>query len=348
MEEAAEWFMAVGDNLDLDESERVRFVAWLKRSPVHVEEFLQVSALHVQLADVAPNQRQSIQELVDEARSNIVAFDGGAGSDRTERSRFPRGPVKRWRVLAVAASLLVAVIAAFGVFREWAMVGGAQAPTALVYATELGEQRSVVLSDGSVVQLNTQSRLEVKFTKNSRLVLLTRGEAVFDVAKDAARPFRVNAGFAVTEVLGTRFNVYRQAAQTVVTVVEGGVAVSAPHYAGPDGRTAHLTRGHQLAVFANGTVRKNLNADIARATAWMRRRLIFNGDTLAAAVRELNRYNRKHLVIADPKLANRRISGMFDANRPDIVVDFLKNIGGLRVVENVDKSQWLIRSMPGT
>lgn len=348
-EEAAEWFLVVGEEMELNEGRRSDFIAWLKRSPLHIEEFLLISALHGWLEDTPAEQRQPIQALVEEARSNVIVLDGES-VNRTEKAGSVRFSAKLRGIFAVAASLVAVAIVCLAFVYEWEQAGVGGMADTLVYETAVGEQRSVMLSDGSLVELNTRSRLEVKFNKNSRLVLLTRGEAIFEVADEVDRPFRINAGFAVLEVLGTRFNVYRQSAQTVVTVVEGRVVVSAPHYRRlgaaneSDNRFTQLSKGQQVTVHANGVVKKDLRADVDRAMVWKQRRLIFEGDTLATVVRELNRYNRKQLIIEDPVLAKRRISGMFEASRPDVVVAFLENIGGVRIVDNPDESQWLILS----
>src|SRR5690606_14686343 len=95
-----------------------------------------------------------------------------------------------------------------------------------VYSTGIGEQRTVKLADGSIVHLNTDSSLRVEYSPATREVHLVEGEALFVVAKEPARPFRVEAGQTTVQALGTQFNVYRRAGGIEVSVIEGAVRVA--------------------------------------------------------------------------------------------------------------------------
>jgi ferric-dicitrate binding protein FerR (iron transport regulator) len=106
------------------------------------------------------------------------------------------------------------------------------------FKTEIGEQRSVLLKDGSRVTLNTASKIEVDMRKDRRLVRLVEGEAFFDVTHDAIRPFKVRAGNAVLSDVGTQFNVDMRPTRTTVTVIEGRVAV--------DSKMAIVDQGEEL------------------------------------------------------------------------------------------------------
>src|SRR5581483_7239884 len=120
-----------------------------------------------------------------------------------------------WVPALVAAALLIVSVGAWVLMRV---------PTS--FETEVGEQRSVVLQDGSVVTLNTSSHIDVDLRKDRRVIRLSRGEALFQVARDATRPFDVVAGPVTVQAVGTEFNVDRRDARTTVTVVEGQVRVS--------------------------------------------------------------------------------------------------------------------------
>src|SRR5205807_1325966 len=97
-----------------------------------------------------------------------------------------------------------------------------------VYATAIGEQRSVVLKDGSMIQLNSRSRVEVRYTDHDRKIALKEGQALFTVARDTQRPFLVSAGDTAVRAVGTQFDVNRLETEIVVTVLEGKVAVESP------------------------------------------------------------------------------------------------------------------------
>ena len=345
-EQAAEWYLRMEEEGDATLAERQQFVAWLKASPAHIEEFMRVRAMHAQLAGIDADRLPDADELLRADESNVFALSSEPIGGELQAAKKTRAPVY-W----AAAASIVAVLFAIG----FATLRLASPPADLEnrYMTALGEQRSILLSDGSVVELNTQSQLNVYYTDATRLVELVAGEAVFDVAKDSTRPFRVDAGTAIVEAVGTRFNVYRQNAQTVVTVVEGRVAVSQPKPSakasgtqGPGAITelpvVELAPGNQVAVSAAGAISAPAAVDTRKATAWTERRLVFDGDTLATVARELNRYNRQQLTIADPALAQRTISGVFNANDPHTLFTFLEAVGGMRVETDPAGGGWTL------
>ena len=342
-EEAADWYLYFEDQPNVDEAQGARFVEWLRRSPLHIEEFLRVGGLRAEIAGLPPDAIPEIEKLVVAARENVVELESRRpalpGVDANASSSRKGRRSKRY---AAAAALLVTIAGSLYLF----------APTDLVpesYATELGEQRSILLSDGSVVVLNTASRIDVRFTGSDRRISLHAGEAVFEVAPDPGRPLRVIAGPAEVVAIGTRFNVYRQDEQTIVTVMEGRVAVSsAARPARPEqlssgiSETMEVIQGNQVTVRLRSPVDAPRVVDVTVATAWRDRRLIFDGSTLASAVREINRYNHKKLGLADAELDAQRISGVFAANKPEAMVTFLKVIGNLRC-EEIDGG-WMIHS----
>jgi transmembrane sensor len=176
------------------------------------------------------------------------------------------------------------------------------------YATRVGEQRVVVLSDGSRVRLNTDSQVQVRFRPGERRLILTRGEAFFEAAHDASRPFVVIAGPARVRALGTRFDVRRDAGATSVTLVEGRVQVRRDHHA----EATVLAPLQQLTVTTE-KVSTPSAADIAAATAWTTGRLTFHAAALEDAVHEINRYSSRKIVLAVPELAREPLSGVYDA-----------------------------------
>ena len=196
---------------------------------------------------------------------------------------------------ALAALLVILGVSLYGQWR----------PT---YETGIGEQRSLTLSDGSRVRLNTDTRLAVRFTGGQRRLLLQRGQAFFDAARDPARPFVVEAGGAQVRALGTRFDVRRDGDLVRVVLAEGRVTVA------PDdgGRGAVLAPG-QAVVASATTVSAPAAADAQQLTSWTTGRIVFSDTTVGEAVREMNRYARRPLTLAAPAVAEERISGVFDA-----------------------------------
>ncbi|WP_069066320.1 FecR family protein [Sphingobium sp. RAC03] len=186
------------------------------------------------------------------------------------------------------------------------------------YETAKGEMLRVALPDGSVVNLNTASRIEVRFTPQTRTVILTRGEALFDVAKNKAVPFVVEAGDARVRAVGTAFTVRRQADRAVgVIVSEGVVELSRRNVAT---RPVRLVQGMRAAVdpaAASPIETARISPDaIAQELYWREGMIAFRDTSLAQAAAEFARYNDEKIMIADPLIAQETITGLFVANDP--------------------------------
>jgi transmembrane sensor len=183
------------------------------------------------------------------------------------------------------------------------------------YATEIGEVRRIPLSDGSVVALNTESAVRVDITPDLRQIQLTRGEAWFQVAKDRKRPFLVAAGHVRVRAVGTAFSVRRREAGTEVLVTEGTVETWAL------GEEAHPTRvsGGERVVLADHKLPVPVQASantIARSLAWRDGQIALEGETLADAAAEFNRYNRRKVIIEDEDLGQEKLVGQFRITEP--------------------------------
>lgn len=203
-----------------------------------------------------------------------------------------------------------------------------------VYETAVGERLVATLADGSTITLNTASRAVVAFEDHKRNVRLERGQALFEVAKDATRPFIVAAGNRRVTALGTAFDVRVTDKMFEVTLIEGRVSVepeptraTAQHNAAnpSEPRTtqrAELTAGQQLVAIATKApiVRR---ADISRVTSWKNGQVIFENDPLVGAIEEMNRYGRKRVTLADPQLGNLKISGAFDTGDTTVFIEAL-------------------------
>lgn len=355
-EEAANWFIRFEENA-VPVAEREAFVNWLKRSPIHVEEFIRVSATHVQIKGIPPTELTNVKELLDQARSNVIDI-AQTRVNHTADTVAVSSVSTRW---ARHPGAKAAMLAALTILAVWLFVPNRYSDDSnrLTYVTALGEQRSILLEDGSVIKLNTQSSLDVHFSEATRSVKLSAGEAVFYVAKDPARPFQVEAGAAVVKAIGTRFNVYRQASQTVITVMEGRVAVSSgktiPDPATSTGLSAakpfaatsvELNQDSQVAVLETGVIAAPAIVDPEAVTAWMDRRLVFNAEPLETVVRELNRYNPKKLLFGDQLLSQQTISGVFDANDPQALLAFLQTVGKLHVEVDSGSGDWILYAEP--
>ena len=186
----------------------------------------------------------------------------------------------------------------------------------LSYETGLGERRIVVLADGSKVTLDTESRITVRLTGRRRAVELASGQAFFDVEGDPARPFVVRAGATDVTALGTRFDVRRAGGGAQVTLVEGKVDVVDRGQATP---RWSLAPGQQIVTASPRPAVRSVDA--ASETSWTVGRLIFAGDTVEAAVAEVNRYTASKVVLGCARHRRYRCQRRFQHGR----------CGGLRV-----------------
>jgi transmembrane sensor len=189
-----------------------------------------------------------------------------------------------------------------------------------LYKTGFGEQKVVELSDHSHITLDARTRLRVRFSADARVVQLLEGQAQFSVAKDPARPFKVEAGSKTIVAVGTVFDVEYVDRQVHVAMVEGKVAVLSHDPSAivgepksDDPPPIELSAGEALAVRADGASTVLPKADIEAATAWRQGKVIFRDQTLAEAVHRLNRYSRQQVIVDDPALAQMKVSGVFDS-----------------------------------
>jgi transmembrane sensor len=176
-----------------------------------------------------------------------------------------------------------------------------------VVTTEIGEQRIVSLEDGTRVFLNTDTRLIVDYSQAVRNVRLTEGEALFEVARQPARPFVVRAGEQQITAVGTAFVVRNDPAEVSVTIVEGKVEVASVE----SPSNAHtLTPGQRLTLAATGAARID-TPELEEATAWQRGEVVMDDMRLADAIGEMNRYSLVKLAVQNPSAADVRVSGVF-------------------------------------
>ena len=342
IEQAAEWWVVLCDG-SCSDAERHEFFDWVNRSPDRIEAFLWVVATHSALRSprlrwpTAPedtivraaltNHGAAIQGPWEQAPQQVAA---------SSRKRMPpRSSRRRWSL--VAATIVAVVAMSLWLSNVWFGIPHR-------YDTGIGEQRSIVLSDGTIVTLNTRSRMTVRMNRASRTVQLTTGEALFQVAKDPHRAFIVTSGAASIRAVGTEFNVRSRTTDDVITVIEGRIEVvdkgqSFATQANASGAPVRLAVGEQVIVARDGTEELRKVADLGRVTAWTQRYIVLDDQPLAEVALEFNRYNERRFIIADRELAQRRISGVFTANDLDSFVDFLRSIPTveIRTLSNGDQ-----------
>jgi transmembrane sensor len=236
---------------------------------------------------------------------------------------------------AVAASVL-AVALWLGLFSGLNHPGGYRAE----FATALGERKHVALPDGSVIDLNSRSRLQVRFEQDRRVIELSEGEAMFSVAHDTSRPFVVDAGNGKVTVTGTRFDVRRDVMQTRVAVEQGTVKVQGRDAA--DDQFISLTAGLGTHIDAQGVVAAAYAVNPAELTAWRSGKLVFNNASLSEVAEEVSRYRQKPLTVGSAKVGNLRLTSVFKSDNTDALLKALPNILPVAIRTLDDGSQEII------
>ena len=318
--QAAEWFMAQRDG-NLGAREREAFDQWLLASPVHVDEYLGVTAIALALPTAAEDPECSLEAILERVRSaddtDVRPLRAGRTQPRTARDRAWMW--SRWSYAAVAV-LLVAICGVLW----WSLAG----VSPQLYATAHGEQRSWPLPDKSILHLNVDTAVAVRYGRNERLVELARGQAFFEVAHETARRFRVAAGTTNIVAVGTKFDVHRDRDVTTVTVVDGRVIVTSEF---GRQREVPVTAGEQLSVIAGNLPDHATPIDAQRSVAWLRRQIAFDQQPLAAVVAEFNRYGSVPVEIDSPALEALQISGVFNIGDTDTFVAFLRTLDEVTV-----------------
>jgi transmembrane sensor len=191
------------------------------------------------------------------------------------------------------------------------------------FVTRVGEIRRVPLDDGSIMTINSGSELKVSLSRRAREIELLQGEAWFDVAKDAERPFIVASGPVRARAVGTAFSVRKREEGVEVLVTEGVVETWSDADAS---RRLTVVAGERAMVKERTLVhyREGDNTPVDRALAWRNGMIDLNGTTLREAADEFNRYNQRQIVIADPEIAGEQFDGLFKLDDPDGFVQTLK------------------------
>jgi len=222
----------------------------------------------------------------------------------------------------------------------------------VLYSTDVGEQKPITLADGSRVLLNTDSRIQVNYSAQQREVFLLRGEAYFEVAHNAERPFLVYAGANMVRAVGTAFTVYLKKQDIEVVVTEGIVELSAMAN-GSGGRTAKnlIKPAIKLADIKAGqsadfnqeveSIQPVMPLEIKRKLSWREGILAFSGEPLEQVVAEISRYTPVTIVISDPAIRNVRIGGYFKVGATDALLEALETSFGVRVNRVNDKLVYL-------
>lgn len=346
IEECAAAWLARRDGGDWSSEDEARLEEWLSEATAHRVAFLRLESAWdgARRARALSSCPAGTVPAPDEWRQSPY-FQVTAAAVANTPTRYPV-----WLRRAAAASVVAAMaVGATGYFLNWFGPGS-------VYSTPVGVISSVPLADGSVVTLNTASRIRVEFQPKERRVVLESGEAYFVVKRNPARPFIVIAGAQRIVDVGTQFSVLRGSAGIRVVVTEGTVrfesAPTNPQLGSPSPpTTVPLAPAESDVPLTAGTVALAQDGDLLvhkesvrqaeDMVSWRQGYLTFHDTTLADAVAEFNRYTVQRITIEDPKVAGIRISGTF---RPANATAFVRLLHDAYAIDVRKSSEGIVLS----
>jgi transmembrane sensor len=321
-DEAARWVVRHGEG-SLTTAEQAQFDAWKQASPAHGEAFARLSA-HWKDLDL-------LAALADTP---------------AEKPLWMKPSL--WAGAGMAAAVALAVIVGVSQFSAPGAptVQVAEQPGLGVYKTEVGDQEKITLADGSVVTLNTASRIEARMNDKERTIRLLEGEAFFEVAHDPSRPFSVYAGDGVTVAVGTAFSVRLEQGSVEVVVSEGKVSYSRVADVPAPEPVAYVAAG-ETALFGESVVIDRIDlAAIDRKLSWTDGKLVFSGDALSSVVADISRYADIRFEFATQDLADMRVGGVFGLGEVDDMLEALETNFGVRAERIDDKHVRIVRKDP--
>ena len=323
--EAAEWIARL-DSGALTDHEQIAFAAWCHASAHHQAALARLEALWAGM--------DGLQRLALAAPAANRRFQGTA---RVSKRLLGGG---------IAASLAIVILVVAGRSHL------APPPEVQVFGTGVGEQKTLRLGDGSTIQLNTNSRVEVEYAQSLRKVRLLKGEAYFDIVHNPDRPFTVYAGDSLLRDIGTRFNVRLRNERMELTVTHGAVEVSSVADQTGGGHEVHdgsganrsyafktlglvsaSATGAEVAILNGGdlTIAAKPEVTINRQLAWREGMLAFSGEPLVNVIAEVSRYTDVTIEIADPRLNDLRVGAYLKVGEVNPLLDALHASFGVQV-----------------
>ena len=339
-QQAADWLLRLDTDQGPSQAELKRLRAWVERSPAHREQFKRLT------------QYWHCTTLPADLSFSPANSSESEATKATSVSAFQRLFSSGWRgtaILGTALSLTAALAMGLLMDNSSGISGNG------IYETRTGEQNSITLVDGSVIQLNTGSRIHVNFVDNQRTVSLMAGEVHFEVAKDTTRPFIVKAREGLVRAVGTAFTVRLQPQALKVVVAEGKVALATSlDKPNSDNNTAEtvkraVDRGYlvegQTVDFVpeadkglGNEIQQLKQDDLDQQLAWRRGMLLFAGEPLSEVIAEVNRYTSIDIKIIDAQIADIRIGGHFKVDETDAMLQALEMSFGIQVTRPSDNT----------
>jgi transmembrane sensor len=355
--DAVDWLMRFTELAHSEDATQKReqiqdeFNRWATHSPSNLRSFLEAASMFEALGAC---EAELIPELVD-------GIESGEHADTAVRTPpemvesfarpFPADEHGRSFGFRRASQMAAAMgmIFLIGVFL-WRRVG------VETFRSSSGERTPPIrLADGSVAFLNEDSEIQVAYSTTRRYIILVRGEALLDVAPDLRRPFVVHSGSTDVDALGTRFDVYRRGGTTGVAVVEGSVRVRLASTAVAPTMSLQVHSGkRQLTLQAGELAQSNDlevikvdQAKVAELVHWHSTEMVVTHEPLSEVIDRFNRDNRRQLQIVDPATLQRKITGRFNTDQPEALLESLRHLYPDLSVRKTDDG-WVLETTPAT
>ena len=314
-DEAIVWLLRLRDELEGD-LEHPPFQQWLAKSIEHRQAF---QALESQWRWTGQFKQQQFA-----AKSEALLYRPDKTKSFSRRLYYKKG-------LKISLAACVVSAVGLGLFSSQGLYGVTH-----TYRVDKGQHKTVMLADGSRVDLNTNTEISVHFNYSQRQIELVRGEAFFTVQHNAARPFTVHAANVSIRDIGTAFNVYQKADQVEVLVEEGIVEVR------NQASQTLVNAGQRAQIVDNEMIRVSA-ADPDTITAWRHGELVFRGRRLDEVLNEIGRYHQVQIQLTNKKLAAMAVTGSFKTDQLDTLLNAVSHLLSVKV-KKLTANQIIIES----
>jgi transmembrane sensor len=331
--EASEWLVAMSDKtVSLDE--RSRFEAWLSADPEH-ERIYQVQKKAWSAVAHMPHLLERTSAMFSDAEKSAAS----ASDLPLEPSR--RGPPAL--SFALAAALALVAIGLFVIKNPFALFKASSA-----IETGAAQVKDFKLNDGTRVTLGASSHIDVDLGMSERRIALTRGEAFFEVSRDASRPFFVTAGGTVVRVVGTKFDVNYGTETVRVSVLEGRVELlkaSGDHAQATTVRQV-LTSGTAAVTDRAGEIVTTRSVNLGDLGVWRQSHLVYVDTRLRDVVADINRYYKGKIELADESTGDLQLTTAFRVDQIDRMIDVLESALPIETTRTADGRIILSQRLP--
>lgn len=336
--EAAEWFATIQEP-ELSGEQLLAWEEWISSSAEHLQAFARYQDLYKRMDQLEEIPLPNKSEMVADDYDGSEPISEWLAKQSPSKANVVTYPVRKrrsiWLPMASAAAMIVAIILFVSIPERGRM------PEVQVYETAVAQQRVITLDDGSQITLGAKSGISVNYSEQQRNIVLTHGEALFDVISDTDRPFVVMAGKGDITVLGTLFNVNRNSKRTQITVSEGRVQVVSHLTGDGSDKTAAqpviLERGEQVSYNVAGQMGETASVESGMAD-WQKGYWRYRREPLQSVIEDINRYSRKEIILVGSNVEKLMFTGTVYQDQIEEWLHGVIDVYGLEATEAGDNA----------